>query len=266
MQFKVENVSYKYKNSEEYALKNISLSLNNGMNFLIGKNGSGKSTFINILNGIYKPEGDIYLNEINIKEYKDLKKDVAIVYQFSDDQIFNVTVKEELFYAVRKRNLNKDMVNEKIIYYFDVFNLDINLLNKNPFKLSGGEKKKIAIITMLILEPKVLILDEPTIGLDTFSRSNLMESLKRISKEITILIISHNIEDVYEYADYIIELENGELKKKEEKNLFFKNLYKENSSNLPEFLKLKRKLGIPYEEKISEEDLIIKIKERYELY
>ncbi len=103
MGIKVENISYKYKNNKEYTLKNISLSLDEGMNFLIGKNGSGKSTFINILNGIYKSEGDIYLNGINIKKYKDLKKDISVVYQFSDDQIFNVTVKEELFYAVKKR-------------------------------------------------------------------------------------------------------------------------------------------------------------------
>ncbi len=147
-----------------------------------------------------------------------------------------------------------------------MFNLDIDLLDKNPFKLSGGEKKKIAIITMLILEPKVLILDEPTMGLDIFSRENLLQNLKIISKKMLVLIISHDVEDVYRYADYVIELENGILKNKGDKISFFKKLYEENSSNLPEFLRLKRKLGLSYEEKISENDLILKLREKYELY
>ncbi len=266
MSLKIDKVSYKYKKSNNYALKDINVSFNKGLSFILGKNGSGKTTFINLLNGIYKAEGDIYLEGKNIKENKKLKEEVAIVYQFSDNQIFNVTVREELFYTVKKRNLNEEIIKKKIEDYFKIFNLDKNLLDKNPFKLSGGEKKKIAIISMLILEPKVLILDEPTIGLDVFSRKNLMKNIKRISKDIIVLIISHDIEEVYEYGDFIIELEDGKIKTKGTKGRYFQYLYKENSFNLPEILKLKKKLELTYDEEIKEEELIQKIKEKYELY
>ncbi len=266
MQLKLENVSYIYSNKSNYALENINITFKKGLNFIIGKNGSGKTTLINLLNGIYKAQGNIFLNDVEIKKYPNLKKDVAIVYQFSDNQIFNVTVKEELMYAVKKRKLDEEKIEKRILYYFEFFDLSLDLLNKNPFKLSGGEKKKIAIITMLILDPKVLILDEPTIGLDIKSRENLLEKLKRISSEIIVIIISHDIEEVYKYANYIVELEEGNIKNKGNNKDYFNKVYNKDAFNLPEYLKLKKFLKIPFNTEITEEDLILKLKENYELH
>ncbi len=266
MQLKLEDVSYIYSSASNYALKNINITFKEGLNFIIGKNGSGKTTLINLLNGIYKAQGNIYLNNIEIKEYKNLKQDVAIVYQFSDDQIFNTTVKEELLYAVKKRKLNEEEIEKKIMYYFDLFDLSIELLNNNPFKLSGGEKKKIAIITMLILDPKVLILDEPTIGLDIESKEHLSKKLQKISSDIIVIIISHDIEEVYKYANYVIELEEGNIKYKANNENYFKKIYDNELVNLPEPLKLKKFLKIPFSTKITEEDLILRLKENYELH
>ncbi len=266
MQFRLEDVSYSYSSNKKKALYNINITFKKGMNFLIGKNGSGKSTLINLLNGIYKAEGNIYLDNINIKDYKNLKKDVAIIYQFSDNQIFNISVKDELFYAVKKRNMDLKEVDENIKYYFNLFELDLEILNKNPFRLSGGQKKKISIITMLILKPKVLILDEPTIGLDVLSRKNLLKIIDKISKDIIVIIISHNIEEVFNYANFIVELESGKVKNNLNKEDYFKKEYKKNLSNLPEILKLKKLLKLEYDYKITKEEIITLIREKYELY
>ncbi len=266
MQFRLEDVSYSYGSNKKKALDNINVTFKKGMNFLIGKNGSGKSTLINVLNGIYKADGNIYLDNINIKDYKNLKKDVAIIYQFSDNQIFNVTVKEELLYAIKKRSMSVNKANKNIKYYFDLFELDLEILEKNPFKLSGGQKKKIAIITMLILNPKVLILDEPTIGLDVLARKNLLKTINKISKDIIVIIISHNIEEVFKYADFIVELEEAKVKNKLNKYDYFKKEYEKDSFNITGILKLKKLLKLDYDYKITKEEIITLIREKYELY
>lgn len=266
MQLRLENVSYKYRGDKNYILKDISCKFHQGMNFLIGENGTGKTTLINLLNGIYEKEGYIYINEEEILENKNLKKEVAIVYQFSDSQFFNTTVLDEILYAVKKRKMDIEETNKNIKYYFKLFNLKEEMLEKNPFSLSGGEKKKISIISMLILNPKILILDEPTIGLDRKSRDNLLEVLKSLSKDIIVIVISHSIEEVYNYADYILKLKKDKTYINLNKFDYFKKEYEIDNKKLPYILKLKRKLKYKFEDDISEKKLIEELKEKYDLF
>lgn len=234
MNLRLNNVCYKYKNDAQPMLKNINFELKGSKLGLIGHSGSGKSTLVHLLNGMRKPTtGSIIINgmEINsntkLKSVLNLRKDVAIVYQFTDLQLFSETVEDELLFAVNNFNVDTSKINDEIKKYFRLFNLQLDVLKTSPFTLSGGQKKKIAIITMLLIKPKLMILDEPTIGLDPKSVKEILNAIDILVNEgLKVIIISHNINVIYSFCDYIFQLDKGQVIFDGSKNNFFKEMYK----------------------------------------
>lgn len=234
MNLRLNNVCYKYKKDAQPMLKNINFELKGSKLGLIGHSGSGKSTLVHLLNGMRKPTtGSIIINgmEINsntkLKSVLNLRKDVAIVYQFTDLQLFSETVEDELLFAVNNFNVDTSKINDEIKKYFRLFNLQLDVLKTSPFTLSGGQKKKIAIITMLLIKPKLMILDEPTIGLDPKSVKEILNAIDILVNEgLKVIIISHNINVIYSFCDYILQLDKGQVIFDGSKNNFFKEMYK----------------------------------------
>ncbi len=232
MSIKAEELNYHI--NKQYILSNINFEVVEQITMIIGENGSGKSTLINLLNGLIIPsDGQLAIlghninNQSKLNELKEIQRQVGIVYQFSDMQIFSQTVELELLYGIKNFKLDVKQAKDEIEKYFNCFDLPLELLHKSPFHLSGGQKKKIAIISMLLIKPEILILDEPTIGLDPGSKIQLMNILKTIaSKENNkIIIIEHDFNLIYQYADQIIELHNGSIKNILSNYLYFKDKY-----------------------------------------
>lgn len=234
MNLRLNNVCYKYKNDTLDILKNINFELKGSKLGLIGHSGSGKSTLVHLLNGMRKPTtGSIEINgvEINsntkLKSILNLRKDVAIVYQFTDLQLFSETVEDELLFAVNNFNIDTTKINDEIKKYFRIFNLSLDLLKVSPFSLSGGQKKKVAIITMLLIKPKLMILDEPTIGLDPKSIKEILNAIDILVNDgLKVIIISHDINVIYSFCDYILQLDKGKVIFDGTKNVFLKEMYK----------------------------------------
>ncbi len=230
MQIKLEDVFYKYAKKEDYILKNINLEIKQDITVVLGENGSGKSTLVNLINLIYKPNKGIVVIDNNIIKNKTIKykKAIETVYQFSNMQLFNIEVIDDLLYSVKVNNMDIKKAKEKINYYLELFRLDKSILTKSSFKISGGEKKKIAIISALLMNPKLLILDEPTIGLDAKSKKDILNFIKKLKNDIKIIIILHDYDEIYNLADNIIELKDNQIVNNLTKEEFFDLKYNEN--------------------------------------
>ncbi|MFV0288178.1 MAG: energy-coupling factor ABC transporter ATP-binding protein [Mycoplasmatales bacterium] len=271
MQLKFKDVSYEYQKNQEI-LQQITLDLQHGLTVLCGNNGSGKSTLINLLNFIYKPkQGTRYLNQQKYEKKNKNKEHqkIATVYQFSDNELFNLTVEEDLLYAIKvqKKNLAKAQV--KIEDYFKIFKLDISILKTSPFKLSGGQKKKISIISALILEPEILILDEPLIGLDNKAKKEILQILMNLKKELKIIVVLHNYNNIFTIADHIMELANKRIALHVPVEKFFQKKYENNKiQQLTDSLKICKLLNLEYEQakKLNNENIVNYLRENYALY
>ncbi len=219
MKLMLDNVSYKYPGSKKQVLSNISFQLNSNKVGLVGTSGSGKSTLIHLLNALHRPtEGTIFIgdyqitNKSKMKKLQKIREEVAIVYQFTDLQLFAESVRDELIFAVNNFNIVIDDIDSVIEDYFHQFNLDLAILSESPFSLSGGQKKKVAIITMLLINPKILILDEPTVGLDPQSVIDIFTAIDKMTIEgLKVIMISHDMNTVYHFCDYIIEIKDGKV-------------------------------------------------------
>ena len=264
MQISLKNVSYTYNYKTPYArevLKDINLKIDEGSyTVIIGKTGSGKSTLIEHINGLLFPtKGEVAVDNILItnpqskkerrelaKKLKILRQDVAVLFQFSEQQLFETSVLKDITFAP----LNYGVAEEKAILkakeLIKLVGLDESYLDKSPFELSGGEMRKVALCGVLALEPKVLILDEPTVALDYQSREEIMAMVKRLKEEfdMTIVLVTHNMDYVLEYADKVFVLKNGEIsfEGKVEELFLNEQVLKENSLELPEVLKFYKKL------------------------
>ena len=264
MQISLKNVSYTYNYKTPYArevLKDINLKIDEGSyTVIIGKTGSGKSTLIEHINGLLLPtKGEVAVDNILItnpqskkerrelaKKLKILRQDVAVLFQFSEQQLFETSVLKDIIFAP----LNYGVAEEKAILkakeLIKLVGLDESYLDKSPFELSGGEMRKVALCGILALEPKVLILDEPTVALDYQSREEIMAMVKRLKEEfdMTIVLVTHNMDYVLEYADKVFVLKNGEISFEGKVEDLFLNeqVLKENSLELPEVLKFYKKL------------------------
>ncbi len=219
-QINIEKLSFSYEdNIKELILKNIDLNIKKG-EFLaiVGKSGSGKSTLLKHLNGILKSD----IGKVNVlgtvinsktKNLKFLRSKVGVVFQFPDDQLFSETIEEDLLFAPSKFNipiLEQDKLLKKMQ---SIFNISDIMLKKSSLELSGGEKRRVSIAGMAIYSPDILVLDEPTIGLDYESKEDLLKSLKILNDTgTTIIIVSHDLNSIWEYIDRIIFIENGEKK------------------------------------------------------
>ena len=264
MQISLKNVSYTYNYKTPYArevLKDINLKIDEGSyTVIVGKTGSGKSTLIEHINGLLLPtKGEVAVDNILItnpqskkerrelaKKLKILRQDVAVLFQFSEQQLFETSVLKDIIFAPLNYGVEEEKAISKAKELIKLVGLDESYLDKSPFELSGGEMRKVALCGVLALEPKVLILDEPTVALDYQSREEIMAMVKKLKEEfdMTIVLVTHNMDYVLEYADKVFVLKNGEISFEGKVEDLFLNeqILKENSLELPEVLKFYKKL------------------------
>ena len=264
MQISLKNVSYTYNYKTPYArevLKDINLNVEEGSyTVIIGKTGSGKSTLIEHINGLLLPtHGEVLVNNVLMinpkskkekrelaKKLKVLRQDVAVLFQFSEQQLFETSVLKDIIFAPLNYGISEERTISKAKELIKLVGLDESYLDKSPFELSGGEMRKVALCGVLALEPKVLILDEPTVALDYKSREEIMTMVKKLKDELnmTIVLISHNMNYVLEYADKVFVLKNGKINFEGTVEELFadEKLLKENSLEQPELLKFYNKL------------------------
>ena len=205
----IENVCKKYKTKK--ALDNISLTIKEGELFgLLGVNGAGKTTLIKILCGLTnKTSGTIMINNLNLDKEIDKIKEIIDISPQETSVANNLTVKENLeFFANIYNNNVANTINEIV----DIFNLN-EVLNQRAKTLSGGYKRRLSIAIALISKPKILFLDEPTLGLDVFARRELWNIIKKLQKNITIILTSHYLEEIENFCDRVAILSNGKLLK-----------------------------------------------------
>lgn len=223
MSIKIENLTYVYMPKtpfEKKALDNVSLEIEDG-EFLavIGHTGSGKSTLIQHLNGLLKPaSGKIYVDgtDITDKDTKlvDIRKKVGLVFQYPEYQLFEETIAKDIAYGPSNLGLNEDEILRRVKKSMEMVGLNYEEYKDiSPFELSGGQKRRVAIAGVIAMEPKVLILDEPTAGLDPAGRDDILEQIKLLHEKynMTIILVSHSMEDVGKLAEKIIVMNDGHI-------------------------------------------------------
>lgn len=221
MSIKIDNVSYKYMVGtpfEKTALDGVTMEILDGEFIgLIGHTGSGKSTLIQQLNGLLKPtSGDIYVDDMCITQkgavLKKVRQDIGLVFQYPEHQLFEETVFKDIAFGPENLGLSKDEILKRAIRALNIVGMDFEeYKDVSPFDLSGGQKRRVAIAGVLAMEPKVLILDEPTAGLDPRGRDEILGKINDLHKEynMTIILVSHSMEDVAKLADRLIVMHNG---------------------------------------------------------
>ncbi len=218
---KLENVSFTYSPNTAYeihALKNINLEIRDGEFIgLIGHTGSGKSTLVQHFNGLMKAtSGVIYYNGENIYgegySMKNLRSKVGLVFQYPEHQLFEVDVLTDVCFGPKNQGLSLEEAEKRAKKALRMVGLKEKYYKQSPFELSGGQKRRVAIAGVLAMEPDVLILDEPTAGLDPKGRDEILEQIKKLHEEehITIILVSHSMEDVAKYVGRIIVMNQGE--------------------------------------------------------
>lgn len=218
----LDKVNYIYSQGTSYekqALNNISLVINDGEFIgLIGHTGSGKSTLIQHLNGLVKAtSGGIYYNGKDIYEedfsMRELRSKVGLVFQYPEHQLFETTVFQDVCYGPKNLGLDKLEVEIRAYDALKQVGFKEELFDVSPFELSGGQKRRAAIAGVLAMKPEVLILDEPTAGLDPKGREDILHQIKKLHEEqkITIVLVSHSMEDVARYVERIIVMNKGKI-------------------------------------------------------
>ena len=221
MGIKAVNLNYIYGQGtafEQYALKNVNFEIRDGEFVgLIGHTGSGKSTLIQHLNGLLKAtSGEIYVNGENIYapgyDMRALRSKVGLVFQYPEHQLFEVDVFSDVCFGPKNQGLSKAEIEGRAKEALALVGLDESFYSQSPFELSGGQKRRVAIAGVLAMEPQVLILDEPTAGLDPRGRDEILDQIDRLhsEKRITIILVSHRMEDVAKYADRLLVMNHGE--------------------------------------------------------
>lgn len=222
MSIKLEHVNYIYEPDTAFpvhATKDVSFEIKDGEFVgLMGHTGSGKSTLIQHLNGLIHPtSGTIYYNGKNTadKDFstKEWRSKVGLVFQYPEHQLFEVDVFSDVCFGPRNLGLSKEEVEERAKAALTMVGLDESYYRQSPFELSGGQKRRVAIAGVLAMNPEVLILDEPTAGLDPRGRDEILDQISRLHKErgITIILVSHSMEDIANYANRIIVMDHGSV-------------------------------------------------------
>lgn len=221
MSIRLDKISYIYNEGlayEKAALKDVSLELPDGQFIgLIGHTGSGKSTLIQHLNGLLKASrGHIYYNDRDIYDpdysMKELRSKVGLVFQYPEHQLFETTVLKDVQFGPKNLGLPYLEVDLRSYEALKLVGLGDELLDASPFELSGGQKRRAAIAGVLAMKPEVLILDEPTAGLDPQGRDEILAQIAKIHKEqnITVILVSHSMEDVANYVERLIVMNGGQ--------------------------------------------------------
>lgn len=218
----LKHVSYCYGRGtpfEKMALKDLSLSVEPG-DFIgiIGHTGSGKSTLIRQMNGLLRPDqGEVLVDGENIWKHpaniRSIRFKVGLVFQYPESQIFEDTVLKDIIYGPKNMGLSDQEALEKARAAVDLVGLDESYLERNPFQLSGGELRRVAIAGVMAMEPRVLVLDEPTAGLDPEGRKRIFDQIEnyRLETGRAVIIVSHSMEDIAERVQKVAVIDNGKL-------------------------------------------------------
>ena len=218
----IKDVSYLYSKGtpfEMVALDKINVSFEKGkITGLIGHTGSGKSTLVNLLNGLYRPiSGQVLLDGVDIwekpKQIAKIRYRVGLVMQYPEYQLFDDTVRADIGFAPRNQGLTADEVEERVREAAAFVGIDDELLDKSPFELSGGQKRRVAIAGIIAMRPEVLVLDEPAAGLDPRGRREILGGLTEYVKhnDATVILVSHSMEDMASYCDNVVVMNRGEV-------------------------------------------------------
>ena len=219
---KVEHLNHIYGQGtafEQYALKDVNFTIEDGEFIgLIGHTGSGKSTLIQHLNGLLKASsGTISYNGENIDregcDKKVLRSKVGLVFQYPEHQLFEIDVFTDVCFGPKNLGLSREEVETRAKEALEQVGLDEHFYRQSPFELSGGQKRRVAIAGVLAMKPEVLILDEPTAGLDPRGRDEILDEISLLHKQnkMTIILVSHSMEDMAKYADRLLVMNHGEL-------------------------------------------------------
>ncbi len=223
MSIEIKNVNYLYSQGTSYemhALKNVNLEIPDGQFVgLIGHTGSGKSTLTQHLNGLVKAtSGHIYYNGEDIYDekfsMKKLRSKVGLVFQYPEHQLFETEVLADVCFGPKNLGLTKEEAEEKAKAALRMVGMGEEYDKSSPFELSGGQKRRVAIAGVLAMDPEVLILDEPTAGLDPRGRDEVLDQVSALQKSrgITVILVSHSMEDVAKYVDRLIVMNQGEVR------------------------------------------------------
>ena len=226
MDIRFQDVSYTYQKNtpfESRALYDIDLTISDGSyTAIVGHTGSGKSTVLQHLNALKIPtEGTVTIGDRVISEHtenkklKPLRKKVGIVFQFPESQLFEETIAKDIAFGPKNFGVSDEEADKLVRELLPLVGLSVDFIDRSPFDLSGGQMRRVAIAGVLALEPEVLVLDEPTAGLDPRGREDIMNMFYKLHKErgITIVLVTHQMEDVANYADHMIVLQKGTVKR-----------------------------------------------------
>ena len=222
MALRVDDISYEYEKGTAmsvHALAHVSVNIPDGQFIgLVGHTGSGKSTFVQMLNGLLKPsEGHIYWNDQDIHadgfDRKKLRADVGLVFQYPEHQLFEQDVISDVMFGPRNLGFSEEECRKRAEKALRSSGLSEEFWKQSPFDLSGGQQRRAAIAGVLAMQPKVLILDEPTAGLDPRGRDEILDMVRGMKQQLhmTILLVSHSMDDVAEYADRIIVMNDAKI-------------------------------------------------------
>lgn len=222
MSLRLEHVNYIYglgSGYEKQALRDVSLEIHHGQFVgIVGHTGSGKSTLVQILNGLEKPSsGEVFYNKKSVTKGeisgKELRSKVGLVFQYPEYQLFETSVIKDVEFGPRNLGLPNLEVQKRAFEALKMTGIGDELLDASPHLLSGGEKRRVAIAGVLAMKPEVLILDEPTAGLDPRGREELLTLLEEIhhEEEVTIILVSHSMEEVARYADRVLVMNSGHI-------------------------------------------------------
>lgn len=221
----LENVSFTYQEGTPLAstaLSDVSLTIEDGSyTALIGHTGSGKSTILQLLNGLLVPsQGSVRVFDTLItstsknKDIRQIRKQVGLVFQFAENQIFEETVLKDVAFGPQNFGVSEEEAEKIAREKLALVGIDESLFNRSPFELSGGQMRRVAIAGILAMEPAILVLDEPTAGLDPLGRKELMNLFKKLHQSgMTIVLVTHLMDDVAEYANQVYVMEKGRLVK-----------------------------------------------------
>ena len=250
MQIKINNLSYSYlvkTPNEVEALSDVTLEIPEGkVTSIIGHTGSGKSTLIQTLNGLIIPSsGEVNVGEFKVtpkknknKNIKKLRKHLAIVFQFPEYQLFEETVEKDVAFGLKNYGVKEEEAIKEAHKVLKSVGIDESFYKRSPFELSGGEKRRIAIAGILVLSPDILVLDEPTAGLDPEGSKIVLDLIDQLKKEgKTIILVTHDMDIVLNKCDHVVVLNNGKVAFEGSPSKLFSGDVSEYSIDIPELFK-----------------------------